>query len=461
MSLVDGNVEEILQRDLERASVEMGASSCSLFNFEVAPDAYFPAGRISLDGGLEIIVVANEYYPGFPPYVLVTADGETKQAEIAWSLETPLEDRLLEALRKEFSPPGPYRQAFGPSDGPALTFDESRAQLARWEQFYTAQNPISEAEEIRASLFARSTGLLARTLKDKRVLLVGLGSGGSYIAEQLVRSGVGSLVLVDPDNVEKENLCRTAYDLRDIGNAKTEALARRLLNINPLVELELADEDLLETDSSLLNGWIEESDLILAATDDPAAQRLLNRFSYARDKPAVFGGMYTGAEGGEVIFIIPETTACYLCATSVRHQVESDTGVQVSQELDYGTGRLSSETAISADIHHVTSVAAKVALSLLLPTESEARLTKFLDTAVEDGANYITLSNVEDYWFYPDIFDEGVPGQHAYQSVWLTPTKRDECPVCGLQEHRAPPESVSPKGPDLNEIRKSSTDAES
>ncbi len=70
----------------------------------------------------------------------------------------------------------------------------------------------------------------------------------------------------------------------------------------------------------------------------------------------------------------------------------------------------------------------------------------FADDVLAEGTSYLTMSMVPRYWFYPRIFGD-VPGQGAYQSVWLTPTRSEECPVCGSPEHRVEPLEVSLRAP--------------
>jgi hypothetical protein len=275
--------------------------------------------------------------------------------------------------------------------------------------------------------------------------VAGCGSVGSYVAEQLVRSGVGRLTLLDPEAVEAENLSRSAYTAEDLGRAKTEALAARLLRIDPSVALALEPRPLQALEPAELDALVRGADLVLALTDDPAAQRALDRFAWARGRPALFVGLYAGARGGEVLLTVPERTACYLCATRSRHDVER-AGGRVGRDVDYGTGRLPGEVAIGADIHHVASAAVKLALSLLLPEGSEAGLRTFAEDVLASGMPYLTLSTVPDYWFYPQVFGR-TAGQGAYQSVWLTPRRSEDCPVCGPPERRVDPLEVPLRAP--------------
>jgi tRNA A37 threonylcarbamoyladenosine dehydratase len=71
-------------------------------------------------------------------------------------------------------------------------------------------------------------------LSRAHVLLIGLGGVGSYAAECLARAGVGELTVVDSDTVSVSNRNRQLEALAStVGQPKAEAVARRLLDINP------------------------------------------------------------------------------------------------------------------------------------------------------------------------------------------------------------------------------------
>lgn len=84
----------------------------------------------------------------------------------------------------------------------------------------------------RTELFVGSERLAQ--IKSARVLVVGLGGVGSWAAEMLCRSGVGSMTLVDADTVDVTNLNRQMPALvSTIGRAKCDVVAERLREINP------------------------------------------------------------------------------------------------------------------------------------------------------------------------------------------------------------------------------------
>ena len=77
-------------------------------------------------------------------------------------------------------------------------------------------------------------------LKDARVLIVGLGGVGGYIAEALARAGVGTLGLCDFDSVDPSNLNRQILATMDvIGRNKAEVAKERILQINPECNIKL------------------------------------------------------------------------------------------------------------------------------------------------------------------------------------------------------------------------------
>lgn len=66
-----------------------------------------------------------------------------------------------------------------------------------------------------------------------RVHIIGCGSVGSTVAENLVRFGITNITLYDFDRVEAHNLANQMFRTPDIGRLKTEALADMLCEINP------------------------------------------------------------------------------------------------------------------------------------------------------------------------------------------------------------------------------------
>lgn len=88
-------------------------------------------------------------------------------------------------------------------------------------------------EEIQKSLQKRHGRELQQKLNRAEVAICGLGGLGSHIGVFLVRAGIGHLHLIDYDRVELSNMNRQQYDIGQLGQLKTEALACNLKKINP------------------------------------------------------------------------------------------------------------------------------------------------------------------------------------------------------------------------------------
>ena len=92
--------------------------------------------------------------------------------------------------------------------------------------------------------FSRTELLFGKEAMDKlagsKVAVFGIGGGGGYVCEALVRSGVGAFDLIDDDKVCLTNLNRQIIATRStVGKYKTDVMRDRMLDINPNVEVEV------------------------------------------------------------------------------------------------------------------------------------------------------------------------------------------------------------------------------
>lgn len=90
---------------------------------------------------------------------------------------------------------------------------------------------------------------------DGRIHIIGCGSVGSTIAENLARCGVTKMTLYDFDTVESHNIVNQMFKAADVGKAKVDALAELLAEINPDIATDLK----IERDGwqdKLLSGYV-------------------------------------------------------------------------------------------------------------------------------------------------------------------------------------------------------------
>lgn len=282
------------------------------------------------------------------------------------------------------------------------------------------------------ALLQRNKGLLAKGLGEVNVLIVGCGSVGSYMAEKLIRAGVGEMTLIDPDEVESHNLTRTTYKYNDIGTPKVEALSVHLKAINPWCSIKVESEKFEAVSKQKLKDYVQASSLIICSADDKVTQSILNRVASYHDKPMIVPGLYQGAKGGEVVMVLPGVTPCLECTVEGRSFAETQSDETVERQTDYGAGRLEGEIALGCDVHHVAGIASKLALSLLslMLSVDEVEMSKFILKPLQAKTNYLTLGMTPDYWLFGEVFQD-VPGQHAYQSLWMQAGANENCCVCG------------------------------
>lgn len=249
-------------------------------------------------------------------------------------------------------------------------------------------------------------------LAHKRVGVVGLGSGGGFVALSLAMSGVGRFVLIDDDTLETANVVRHVADLREVGRPKPEAVADLIRQRNPNAEIAIYTGR-IEQNLDALDGL----DLLVVGVDGENAKYVINQACLDRRLTAVYAGVYERGEGGDVAIIRPYEGPCYACwAAELRDELAKpdDTG-----ELDYGMigadGTLEAEPGLWLHVVRIASVQADMALNELLQgTEIHRPLP----------GNTVILANSA----LEIIAGEISP---PYSAVWATVERDPHCLVCG------------------------------
>lgn len=164
----------------------------------------------------------------------------------------------------------------------------------------------------KSDLYTRSKGLLeVGALEKKRVLIVGLGSGGAAIAVELAKAGVGNYSIVDFDRVELHNISRHIAGVNELGRLKTNVVKDAILAKNPYAVVDTFEFDMLE-EMETIEQEVIKSDLIIAATDSLSSRYVLNSLIIKHKKVGLFGRAITRAEGGDVLRVRPGGP-CYAC----------------------------------------------------------------------------------------------------------------------------------------------------
>ena len=132
------------------------------------------------------------------------------------------------------------------------------------------------------------------------VCVIGVGGVGSWIVEALARSAVGALTLIDLDNVAESNINRQIQALSGtIGQAKIDALAERIAQINPYCKVTLVEDFITpdNLDQMIGAGRPGEAryDYVVDAIDSAKAKAALIAYCRAHQLPLIT----IGGAGGQ------------------------------------------------------------------------------------------------------------------------------------------------------------------
>ena len=119
-------------------------------------------------------------------------------------------------------------------------------------------------------------------LKNKKVLVIGVGGVGGYAVEALARCGIGNITIVDYDKVDISNINRQIIALHStIGLFKVEVLKKRILDINPNFLVETFNCFYDEKTTDLI--FNKDYDYILDCCDSLKSKELLIREANKRN----------------------------------------------------------------------------------------------------------------------------------------------------------------------------------
>jgi len=181
------------------------------------------------------------------------------------------------------------------------------------EEQRAAGAPLSAADLQRYSrhlIMPEITAEGQRRLKAARVLCIGAGGLGSPATLYLAAAGVGTIGMVDFDEVDLSNLQRQIlHGTKDVGRHKLESARDRLADVNPEMNLELhrvrfSSENALEL--------VSRYDIVVDGSDNFATRYLSNDVCVFARKPNVYGSVFR-FEGQTTVFAPHLGGPCYRC----------------------------------------------------------------------------------------------------------------------------------------------------
>ncbi len=132
-------------------------------------------------------------------------------------------------------------------------------------------------------------------LQAAHICVIGIGGVGSWAAEALARNAVGTVTLIDLDNIAESNVNRQIHALEgEFGKVKVTAMAQRIRAINPFATVhEIEDFVTAENVENMLNRGF---DVVLDAIDDAKAKVAIAAYCRANKLALIT----TGGAGGRL-----------------------------------------------------------------------------------------------------------------------------------------------------------------
>ncbi len=225
-------------------------------------------------------------------------------------------------------------------------------------------------------------------LKKKKVVIIGMGSGGSLVAVYLAKSGLKNFILVDDDRLETHNIIRHICDLSQLGRYKTHAvkefIEKRIPDVN-ITTVEKKFELHTRADSDEFLTMFEGVDLIIAVSGEHIVNYSINDFIHTNHLPIpiIFAGTFDGVKGGLMFKVDPrKNDYCYHCVYSDPIDNSNSSSLPTTFELekqityDRNLQEQIAQPGLGLDIDNLTILLSKFSLDMLLE-ENEHELYHF------------------------------------------------------------------------------------
>ena len=182
---------------------------------------------------------------------------------------------------------------------------------------------IPDKSEINNVLSMRHTKEVFEKLKNARVAVAGLGGLGSNIALMLARAGVGTLHLIDFDEVDLSNLNRQQYFISHLGMYKTDAIKEEISRINPYINV---ITDCVKVTDDNIDSLFKDDSVICEAFDNPDCKAMLvnHILETRKDAYIVAASGMSGIEKLNTIITRKITDRFYLCGDETSRAVKGN-----------------------------------------------------------------------------------------------------------------------------------------
>lgn len=234
-------------------------------------------------------------------------------------------------------------------------------------------------------VFSRNQGIVEQDrMAAKQAIISGTGSGGFKVGLELVRAGIGSLIVADNDILAYHNVCRHECGIHDVGRYKVDCFKERAADINPNCRVYTFRDLIQHVDPAELEKLIWKDSIILCCADNRHCGYVCNELADKYGISMIDAGCGPRASTGEVFWYKPNSgMACYTCAYGEDKGVDYTN--QVVRRRFYATEteleKLHFQPGMYLDIQLTAIFEAKLAIDLLMENEEgyEAKLLPYIN----------------------------------------------------------------------------------
>ena len=244
---------------------------------------------------------------------------------------------------------------------------------------------LTEYYACQQEVFSRNQGIVEKDkMSAKQAIISGTGSGGFKVGLELVRAGIGSLIVADNDILAYHNVCRHECGIHDVGRYKVDCFKERAADINPNCKVYTFRDLIQHVDPAELEKIIWKDSIILCCADNRHCGYVCNELADKYHIPMIDAGCGPRASTGEIFYYRADSgMACYTCAYG------EDKGVDYSNQAVrrrfYATEteleKLHFQPGMYLDIQLTAIFEAKLAIDLLMEKEEgyEPKLLPYIN----------------------------------------------------------------------------------
>jgi molybdopterin/thiamine biosynthesis adenylyltransferase len=322
-----------------------------------------------------------------------------------------------------------------PEPGSFNSPDGDTFKVRGWRKNGNAEEPVDiSLVEVQPALAMRRAAILETDLlREKSVLCIGLGTGGAHAAVELAKCGVGNFTFVDRDRLTVGNVVRHPGGVSQVGRYKVNVLRDLVREKNPDARVDAIPEEVTFATQDRLRELVGKANIVICGTDNRPSKLLINKLCVDANVPAIYGGAFRRAYGGQVLRVRPRQSPCHQCFVQAMPDEAADVEVSTASdaaEIAYSDRPVAVEPGLSLDVLPIANMVAKLALlELVSDTSSSLKILR----RDFDAPWYLWLNRPEpgtQYANWPPLSESSDEMTiNRWYGIYFD--REPGCPVCG------------------------------